>query len=111
MHPAACFRALVQLCDLEDHTRINNAIRADFNNSGDTLTLPAPTSLAFDELDLRKMNLQLIANEENQDRAQDGKNDAGGMISLVCRARKHVGNAAADDRSGDAEHEIGRAHV
>ena len=59
--------------------------------------------LAFDELDLGKMNLQLIANEENQDRAQCGKNEAGGMISVVCRARQHVGNAAADDRSDDAE--------
>ena len=49
------------------------------------------------------MNLQLIANEENQDRAQCGKNEAGGMISFVCRARKHVGNGAADDRSDDAE--------
>ena len=56
-------------------------------------------------LDLGKINLQLIANEENQDRAQCGKTDAGGMISLVCRARKHVGNGAADDRSDDAEHD------
>jgi hypothetical protein len=24
---------------------------------------------------------------------------------LTCRARKHVGNAAADDRSDDAEHD------
>jgi hypothetical protein len=34
-------------------------------------------------LDLGKMNLQLIANEQNQDRAQYGKNEAGGMISFV----------------------------
>jgi hypothetical protein len=45
------------------------------------------------------MNVQLKANVENQDRAQCGQNQAGGMISFVCRARKHVGNAAADDRS------------
>ena len=51
------------------------------------------------------MNVQLIANEENQDRAQCGKNEAGGMISAVCRAPKHVGNGAADDRSDDAEHD------
>ena len=25
------------------------------------------------------------------------------MIAFICRARKHVGNAAADDRSDDAE--------
>jgi len=50
------------------------------------------------------MNVQLIANEENQDRAQRGQNEAGRMISFVCRARKHMSNAAADDRSDDAEH-------
>jgi len=50
------------------------------------------------------MNLQLIANEENQDRVQCGKNEAGGMISFVCRARKHVSNGTANDRSDDAEH-------
>ena len=55
-------------------------------------------------IDLGKMNLQLKANEENQDRAQCGKNEAGGMISFVCRARKHVSNGAAEDRSDDAEH-------
>jgi hypothetical protein len=45
--------------------------------------------LPFDELervDLGKMNLQLIANEENQDRTQGGKNEPGGMISFVFRA-------------------------
>jgi hypothetical protein len=57
------------------------------------------------ERDLGKMNLQLIANEENQDRAQCGKNEASRMIPLVCWARKHVGNTATDDRSDDAEHD------
>ena len=56
-------------------------------------------------LDLRKTNPQLIANEQNQDRAQRGKNEAGGMVSFVCRARKHVANAATDDRADDAEHD------
>jgi hypothetical protein len=59
----------------------------------------------FTRLDLRKTNPQLIANEENQDCAQRGKNEAGGMISFVCRARKHMANAATDDRSDDAEHD------
>ena len=59
----------------------------------------------LERVDLGKMNLQLIANEENQDRAQCGKNEAGGMISFVCRARKYVGNAPTDDRSDDAEHD------
>jgi hypothetical protein len=51
------------------------------------------------------MNIQLIADEENQDRAQCGKNQAGGMISFACRARKHVGNGTPDDRTNDAEHD------
>ena len=54
---------------------------------------------------LGKMNLQLIANVENQDRAQRGKNEAGGMIAFVFRARKHVGNGAADDRADNAKHD------
>jgi hypothetical protein len=59
----------------------------------------------LERVDLGKMNVQLIADIENQDRAQCGKNEAGGMISFVRRARKHMGNAAADDRSEDAEHD------
>jgi hypothetical protein len=51
------------------------------------------------------MNVQLIANEQDQDRAQCGKDEPGGMKSLVCRAGKHVANAPADDRSDDAEHD------
>ena len=61
-------------------------------------------SMSLGGVDLGKMNLQLMANEENQDRAQCGKNEASRVISFVCRARKHVANAAADDRSDDAEH-------
>jgi hypothetical protein len=49
-----------------------------------------------------KMNPQLIANEENKDRAECGKNEAGGMIAFVFWARKHVGNGTADDRTDDA---------
>jgi hypothetical protein len=56
---------------------------------------PPPAALRS-EVDMEKMNVQLIANEENQDRAERGKNEAGGMISSVCRSRKHVGDAAAD---------------
>jgi hypothetical protein len=51
------------------------------------------------------MNLQLIANEENQDRSKCGKNQARRVISFVSRARKHVGNTAADDRSDYAQHD------
>ena len=36
--------------------------------------------------DLGKMDVQLIGNEQNQDRAQCEKNEARGMISWVCRA-------------------------
>ena len=59
----------------------------------------------LERVDLGQMNLQLKANEENQDRSQRGKNEAGGMISIIGRARKHVGNGAAEDRSDDAEHD------
>jgi hypothetical protein len=60
------------------------------------------------------MNLQLIADVENQDRAQRRENEAGGMISFISGARKHVSNGAAEDRSDDAEHdrpEHGYVHV
>ena len=65
-------------------------------------------------LEVGKTNVQLIASKENQDRAKCGKNEAGGMISFVCRARKYLGNRAADDRADDAEHdcpEKGHVHV
>jgi len=51
------------------------------------------------------MDIQPEANVENQDRAECGKNDAGGMKSSGYRPRKHVGNGAADDPSDDAEHD------
>ena len=53
---------------------------------------------------VRKTNPQFVADKENQDRPERGKNEAGGMVSFVCRPRKHVGDGAADDRSNDAEH-------
>ncbi len=37
----------------------------------------------LERVDLGKMNLELEANEENQDRAQYGNNQAGGMIAFV----------------------------
>ena len=49
-----------------------------------------------------KMDLQLNANVENQDRAKCGKNDPSGMKSSG-RRRKQVSNRTADDRSDDAE--------
>jgi len=60
------------------------------------------------------MDVHLDANVEYQDRTKCGKNEAGGMKSSGYRARKHVGNGAADDRSDDAEHdcpENGHVHV
>lgn len=50
------------------------------------------------------MDVELMANEENEDGAQCRKNEASGMISFVPRAKNHVGNAAAEERSDDAEH-------
>ena len=62
---------------------------------------PAATVFLFPDLEnAGKMDVQLEANVENQNRTKCGKNDAGGMKSFVCRVRKHVGNRAADDRSG-----------
>jgi hypothetical protein len=49
------------------------------------------------------MDIQPKAKVQNQNCAQCGKNEAGGMISFVCRARKHVGDGAADDTSDDAK--------
>jgi hypothetical protein len=61
--------------------------------------------MSLERVDLRKMNFQPIANEENQDRAQCRKNETGRMRSFVGRARKHVANGAADECSDDAEHD------
>src|ERR1700741_4066110 len=55
--------------------------------------------------DAGKMDVQLNANVENQDRAECGKNDAGRVKSSGYRARKHVRDRAADDPSDDAEHD------
>ena len=55
----------------------------------------------LEQIDLGKTNVQLVTNEQNQDRSECGKNKAGGMILSVCRARKHVGNGASDYRSDD----------
>ncbi len=65
----------------------------------------ANTKTELERIDRRKMNLQLKANEENKDRAECGKNEAGRMKAFVSRACKHVGNATAHDRSNDAEHD------
>jgi len=51
------------------------------------------------------MDVQPVANEENQDGAQRGKNEASRMISFVLRAKNHVSNAAAEERSDDSEHQ------
>jgi hypothetical protein len=50
-------------------------------------------------------DIQLDADVENQDRAKCGKNEPGGMKSSGYRARKHVGDGAANDRSDDPEHD------
>jgi hypothetical protein len=51
------------------------------------------------------MDVQLNAKVKNQDRAERGKDESGGMKSPRYRARKHVSHGAADDRSDDAEHD------
>src|SRR5579863_5013165 len=101
-------------CRKEPHLRFPSVYIALSLNSSPTarkggISLSVvPVASPVDELervDLRKMNLQLVASKENQHRAKGGKNEAGGMVSFVCRTRKHVGNGAAQDRSDDAEHD------
>jgi hypothetical protein len=41
--------------------------------------------------DLGEMNLELVADEENQDRAQRGKNEAGGMDIARFSSEKSCG--------------------
>src|ERR1700687_822784 len=79
--------------------------RRDYPDCSEIRPFHSLASMSLEGVDLGKMNLQLIANEENQDRAQCRKNEAGRMISFVCRAGKHWANAAAGDRSDDAEHD------
>ena len=47
--------------------------------------------------------MQFVANEENEDGAERGKKQAGGVISRICRTGKHVSDRAANDRTDDAE--------
>jgi hypothetical protein len=54
---------------------------------------------------LGETDFQLEANEKDQDCAKCGENKAGGMVSLVLRAKEHVRNAAAEERSDDAEYD------
>ena len=86
-HDAARRRRAILDCAIEQNTTKR------------TKFYPSPS------LDVGKADLQLIADKENQDRAECRKNETGGMISFICRARKHVGNSTADDRSDDAEHD------
>ena len=50
------------------------------------------------------MYFQLIANEENKDSAQGGKDNAGGMKTFIGWAPKEVGNGPADNRAENSEH-------
>jgi hypothetical protein len=61
-----------------------------------------------------KVNIEMVANEENQDSAQGRKNETGWVIPFVSRAKNQVGYGAAEDRSDDAEHDgphEGQMHV
>ena len=51
------------------------------------------------------MDLELIADEENQYRAECGEYEAGGMESCIRGAGKYVADAAAHNRAQDAEHD------
>ena len=62
-------------------------------------------SYQLERSNLGKVNLQLVANEEYQDRTQGRENNPSRMKSWIGRARKHVRDSTADDRSDDAEND------
>jgi hypothetical protein len=51
------------------------------------------------------MDIEMVADEENQDSAQGRKNEAGWVISLVSGAEEQVSYGAAENRSDNAEHD------
>jgi hypothetical protein len=51
------------------------------------------------------MNIQVVANEEDQDSTQRGENEAGRMKPLVPGAKNDVSDSAAQERPNDAEHD------
>jgi len=75
------------------------AMRGD-SRRGDILLWNAELDL---ELDLGKVNPQFEADVENQDGADGGEDDAGGMIPFVFRTQEQVGHGAAEERSDDAK--------
>jgi len=63
-------------------------------------------------LERGEMNIEMVADEENENSAECGEDEAGWMISLASRAGEKVGNGAAEERSDDAEHDCPHeAHV
>ena len=75
--------------ELPTCTQANNSPSLTWHHEPETRPSYRNARLVVDELervDLGKMNLQLIANEENQDRTQGGKNEPGGMVLFVFRA-------------------------
>ena len=51
------------------------------------------------------MNLQLIADKQNENRSQRRKDQPGRMITFVRRASKHVGNGSANNGADDSQHD------
>jgi hypothetical protein len=49
------------------------------------------------------MDLQLVADEQNEDRAKRRKDNAGGMEAFVAQMRKQVGDCSAKKRPDDSE--------
>ena len=54
------------------------------------------------------MDIQLVADEENQDRAERGEKNAGWMKALVSGANNQVGDGSAKERSNDAKNDCPR---
>jgi hypothetical protein len=51
------------------------------------------------------VNIEVVANEENQDRSQRRENQARRMISFVSGAEEQVGYGATENGSDNAEHD------
>lgn len=56
-------------------------------------------------VDCGKVDVELVANEEKEDGAEGGKDEAGRMKPAVRGTCNHVGDAASEDRAEDAEND------
>src|ERR1035438_8714080 len=80
------FRRFERKLDFFNSHRRFHQLRARFGGSSEFKCVSLGcASMSLERINLGKMNLQLVANEENQDRAQCGKNEASRMVPFVCQ--------------------------